>query len=224
MTRDMTKLPIVVVAGVLGVAGCGGESSNAPKAEISETPVKLDLPAVPDFNMPQPLGDGSHTAQEMRLRSSKYVDQNVAVTGYIVSVYDMNKCAHELGAKMVKEKDSLCAGREELSVCMFKVGKKAVDEKPDLCQRPHFYLADSPGASIDKAIEVVDVPRGLREDEKKFPEIVEEFKKRPPPPDLDTPLQQQQKIRVAGKWSTKSPLGFTNSDGLLVFESLAPAM
>jgi hypothetical protein len=31
-------------------------------------------------------------------------------------------------------------------------------------------------------------------------------------------------VVVTGKWAIKSPLGFTDSDGLLVYESITPAL
>lgn len=227
MTRVMRTTPILggfgCLWGVLALA-CSSSTGNAPKAEVSETQVKLDLPAPPEFKQPAPLPDGSHTPTEMRLRWAKYLEQPVKVTGYIVSAYDMKKCAHEQGAKLVKENPSLCAGKSEVSECSLKVGQKAIDEAPNLCQRPHFYLADAPGASIEKAIEVVDVPRPLRADEKKDPGLVEQFKAAPPPPETEKYLTEQTKVTVSGTWSTKSPKGFTKSDGLLIYEALTPAM
>jgi hypothetical protein len=215
-------LTAIALASLAGGAACGSSSGNAPKAEVVETQIKLDLPAPPEFPMPQPLADGSHSVAEMRLRSPKFLDQAVKVTGYVITNYNMNACAHEVGAKLVKENESLCAGKGEFSECSFKVGQKAVTETPNLCNRPHFYLADTPSASLDKAILVSDVPRGIREDEKKDQFLVDEFKKKGPPPDLDPLMATQTQVAVTGKWQQKSPLGFTNSDGLLVFESITP--
>jgi hypothetical protein len=207
--------------GALALA-CNPGGENSPKAEVTETQVKLDLPAPPEFKVPQPLADGSQTPTTMRLRWPKFLEQPVKVTGYVVSVYDAKKCAHELGAKQVKENPSLCAGKGEVTDCTFKVGQKTIEQEPELCQRPHFYLADAPGASIEKAVLVVDVPRPVRADEKEDFALVQEAKLNPPP-DTEKFLTDQTKVTVSGTWSQKSPKGFTRSDGLLVYQTMAPA-
>ena len=66
---------------------------------------------------------------------------------------------------------------------------------------------------------MVEVPRPLREDERRDPVMVEEFKKGPQPP----AIKVGDKITVSGTWTIKSPGGFGNSDGLLVYEGSGPA-
>ena len=210
---------VVGLVGVTGV-GCGdGSKRKGPAPEVAETEIKLDLPAPPEFQEPKPLADGSHSVTEMRLRSGKFVDQQVKVTGFVTFHYDLKVCARELGEKMVTADPTLCDGKKDIVECTAKVGDKAVVETPDKCDRPNFYLGDSPNASYEKSIWVVDVPRPLREDEKRDRMLVEEFKKKPPPPELTL----GQKVTVEGKWTIKSESGFANSDGLLVYGGLTPA-
>src|SRR5262249_45067560 len=120
---------------------------------------------------------------------------------------------------MVKANPKLCEGKKDTTDCTKKIGQKAVADSPDQCDRPYFYLADTPNASFEKSLWVVEVPRPLREDEKKDPQLVEAFKKGPPPPQITV----GQKLVVSGTWAIKSPQGFGNSDGLLVYAGSSPA-
>ena len=70
------------------VAGCKKDQLEGAKAEVQKTSIKLDLPAVPDFVMPQPNADGTHSVAEMRLRGNKFLDTEVKVKGYVVWIYD----------------------------------------------------------------------------------------------------------------------------------------
>ena len=175
----------------LALAACGGGASGpAPKAEVAETDVKLDLPGVPAFEKPQAHPDGTHSVLEMRRLGPKFLEQDVKVKGFVIWKYD----------------------------CIAEIGAAAFKESPEKCQKPHFYLGDAPDTTREKAIEVVDVPRPPRDDEKKFlPK--EDLKNWPKVPEY----QQGQELVVTGKWSIKSPMGFVNSDGLLVYQDLLAA-
>jgi hypothetical protein len=202
------------------VSGCtSSDSSAAPKAEVAETEIKLDLPAPPDFPDPKPYADGSHSVTEMRLKGQKFLEQNVKITGFVVYKYDLDECAAEEGDKKVKQDPKVCEGKKDIAACTKEIGKKIVADSPNVCDRPYFYLADTANASFEKSLWVVDVPRPLRDDEKRDPSRVEEFKKGPPPPQIGV----GQKVTVDGQWSLKSRTGFGNSDGLLVYAGLQPA-
>ncbi len=139
MTAAMSKrLALAVLALALG---CGGEPPVAStKAEVAETQVNVELPAVPGFEEPKGYPDGTHSVLEMRRRGKRFMDQNVKITGYVVWNYD---CALTLGSKIAKE-------------------------TPERCDKPNFYLGDTPDTSQEKAIWVVDVPRPPRADEKRL--------------------------------------------------------
>jgi len=177
----------------VAVAACGGGQSGPTAAgnEVVETQTRIELPAPPEFQAPQPNPDGTHSALEMRRNSAKFLDQVVKIKGYVVFKYD---CIQVLGPKVYKE-------------------------SPDKCERPHFYIADDKDASIERAVWVVEVPRAPREDEKKV--LPKEELNNPElwPPEPKYALGDQ--VEVEGTWSTKSPKGFVNSDGLLIFKGMA---
>ena len=206
---------------ILALSACNttGGTSAGPKPEVAETQIKLDLPAPPEFVEPKPYPDGSHSVTEMRLKSAKFLDQQVKVTGFVVFKYDLETCARDVGEKLARQDPKLCDGKKDVIDCATKLGKKKVAESPDQCDRPYFYLADAPNASFEKSIWVVEVPRPLRDDEKRDPRLVEEFKKGPQPPTFAV----GDKVTVEGDWEIKSPSGFGNSDGLLIYANSAPA-
>jgi hypothetical protein len=217
VVRAATRLAMVTMAIPLACTTSGGGTSAKP--EVEETQIKLDLPPTPEFKEPVPYPDGSHSVTEMRLKGLKMLDQQVKITGYVVFQYDLTTCARDVGEKLVKADPKLCEGKKDVIECTTKVGQKAVAESPDQCDRPYFYLADTPNASFEKSLWVVEVPRPLRDDEKKDPALVEAYKKAPPPPQIAV----GQKLTVSGTWTIKSPQGFGNSDGLLVYAGSTPA-
>jgi hypothetical protein len=189
----MPKTRWSLAACALGVlAACGGASSGqtAVGGEVVETQIKLDLPAPPDFQAPQPNPDGTHAALEMRRFGSKYLEQDVKLKGFVVFKYD----------------------------CIAVLGEKVYKDTPDKCERPHFYIADQPNGSIERAVWVVEVPRAPREDEKKV--LPKEELKNPELWPPEPVYSQGDEVVVDGKWATKSPRGFVNSEGLLVFKAM----
>jgi hypothetical protein len=188
---------LLLAASILsGSSACGkGELSSAP-AEVAETNIRLELPAVPEFKMPAPYPDGSHSVSEMRLQGNRMLESEVRVKGHVVWVYD---CATALRTPEMTDKEL----------------KRILTDEPERCDRPNFYLGDAADTPVDKAIWVVEVPRAPREDEKKvLPK--EELALWPAVPVFS--LGQQ--VVVTGTWAQKSPKGFLNSDGLLVYKSL----
>ncbi len=204
----------------VAVLRCAGPGENGPKAEVAETAYNLELPAVPEFPDAKPYADGSHSVTEMRRKGAKYVGtKDLKITGFVVFKYDLDTCAREVGEKLVKGDPKLCDGKKDVIDCTAKVGQKSVADAPNQCDRPYFYLSDEPKASFEKSLWIVDVPRPLREDEKKDPATVDAFKKGPQPPTFAV----GDKVTVQGDWEIKSPNGFGNSDGLLIYTSVGPA-
>jgi hypothetical protein len=177
--------------------GCKEGELKGPAAEVPETTdVKLDLPQVPEFKMPQANADGTHSPTEMRLKGFKYIDTEVKVKGFVVWIYD---CATAIRTPEMDD----------------KAVEKLLKEEPERCQRPNFFVADSANMEKNKGIWVVDVPRPPREDEKKaLPK--EELAAWPEVPTYAI----GDEIIIEGKWATASPLGFRNSDGLMVYKGL----
>lgn len=71
--------------------------------------------------------------------------------------------------------------------------RAAVAASPHLCSRPYVHLGDR--RSDRQFIWVVEVPR-------------------------NAVLKVGKRVVISGTWATRSPRGFSNSDGLLVFESV----
>src|SRR5512137_743278 len=137
----MHKAPTLLIALTALAPGCGQQTSSGVAApEVVETSVKLDLPTPPTFEEPRGYPDGTHSVTELRRRSKKFLDQVITVKGYVVWVYD---CAQALGPQVAQD-------------------------TPERCDKPNFYLGETPDASQDKTIWVVEVPRPPRDDEKKF--------------------------------------------------------
>src|SRR5688572_20046808 len=101
------------VAGALAVAaavpilsgslGCSKDQfEGAAKAEVAETNIRIELPAVPEFKMPSPYPDGTHPVAEMRLKGNKMLDTEVRVKGYVIWVYD---CATALRTPDMTDKE-----------------------------------------------------------------------------------------------------------------------
>lgn len=194
VTGVLACLCLLTVAG-----GCQRDQLQGAKAEVQKTSIKLDLPPVPDFVMPQPNADGTHSVAEMRLKGKKFLDTEVKVKGYVVWIYD---CATAIRTPEMTDK--------ELA--------KILEDQPERCSRPHFTIADKPDTSPDRGIWVVDVPRPLRKDDKNLPkEIYAQMKadwKALPP------FKVGDQLVVDGTWALVSPKGFRHSDGLLVYKSM----
>lgn len=173
---------------------------EGPAAEVKETSIKLDLPAVPEFKVPKSNPDGSHPVKEMLLKANKFIDTEVQVKGHVVWIYD---CATALRTSDMSDKDV----------------NKLLAEHPEKCTRPHFILGDLADTPPDRGLWVVEYPRPLRKDELKSftDEMVTEEK---------TKLAGLPKfaigdvVTVGGKWMTRSPKGFSNTRGLLVYGSM----
>ena len=186
------SLSALLIAG----AGCGKDEFAGPKAEVPETNIKLDLPAVPEFKMPAPYPDGSHPVAEMRLKGNKFLDTEVRVKGYVIWMYD---CGTAIRTPDMTDKEL----------------ERILSDEPERCNRPNLYLGDKPDDVTDRGIWVVDIPRPPREDEKKVlpKEVLAEWPEVPE-------FKVGQEVTVTGKWALKSPEGFANSAGLLVYKSM----
>jgi hypothetical protein len=181
-------------------AACEKADFEGAAAEVKEHNIKLDLPAVPDFQMPSPNPDGTHPVEEMRLRGNEYLGQTVQVKGHVIWVYD---CATAIRTAEMSEKDV----------------QALIDEDPTRCTRPNFYVGSTANASTDKGVWVVENPRPPREDEKKsLPD--EELAAMKAAYEAMPAFKVGDEVVVTGSWALRSPRGFRDSDGLLVFESM----
>jgi hypothetical protein len=172
----------------------------APQPEIMRGEPKVLLPTMPAFELPV-TEPGVHHPRELRLRGAALLGTEIAVKGYVTSIYD---CVAELalsnpGLDSVKLRD-------------------AVDRDPRLCDRPRFYLGDAAGAPIEASIPVVEVPRRPAKPERDAMSVAE-LAAWPTVPKLGV----GEHVVVTGTWSTRSPHGEYNSDGLLAYKTVTHA-
>lgn len=164
-------------------------------------PIKAETPPPskpPEDPGPPPPVDGVYSPHYVRVNSMKLLDQRIIVKGTVVWIYD---CVADVAAR---EPDK---SRDEVA--------KLVNRKPELCKRPHFYLGDRKGTPVDRALQVVEVPRPMRPDER----ISLSEKERAAWPAVPS-IAVGQVVKVEGTWALNSPKGYANPDGLLVYGRL----
>ena len=199
----MTMLRGLAIASALlalsGLSACEKDQFKGAEAEVGKEKINPDMPAVPKFDLPPPNADGSHTAKELRVKGRKYFDQEVTVKGYVTWIYD---CATAIRTGDMTDEQV----------------KKIIEEDPTRCSKPKFRLGDTPDASEEQTIKIVEVPRYPTAIEKKNidktelenPEIW-----RPVPP-----LHVGDQVTVIGDWKQRAPHGDSDYNGLLVYKSL----
>jgi tetratricopeptide (TPR) repeat protein len=165
------------------------------KEELGLGDATASLPTIPEFEVPGMVGD-AHRVGELLVRGAPLLDKEIKVRGHIVWIYDCAKAIRTPGMKK-------------------RTLKKLLREQPELCTRPHFHLADSPSAKTSDHLQVVEVPRPIRPDEKKAlpKEMIDNWPAVPV-------LKVGEEVVVTGTWATRSPMGFHNSEGLLVYKSI----
>lgn len=189
-----------IIAMALSLGACEKPDFEGAAAEVKEHNIKLDLPAIPEFKLPQPHPDGTHSVDEMRLRGKRHLGQSIQIKGYVVWIYDC--------VTAIRTADQT---NEEV--------EKLIDEDPTLCSRPNFRIGQTPDQPKDKGVWVVENPRPPRKDEKDNgdDEMVKQMQEAF---DAVPKFEVGNEVVVTGKWDLQSPKGFSDSDGLLVFESL----
>jgi hypothetical protein len=194
-----TAIPVIALSAV-GLGACDKPDFEGAQAEVKEHNIKLDLPAIPEFKPPQPHPDGTHSVDEMRLRGKRLLGQSVQIKGYVLWVYDCPTA--------IRTADQ---SNEEVA--------KAIEEDPTLCSRPNFRIGQTTNQPKDKGVWVVENPRPPRPDEIKNgdKDMVKEMHAAF---DAVPKFEVGQEVVATGRWELTSPRGFSDSDGLLVFESL----
>jgi hypothetical protein len=192
----------------VGLSACGSEGLEGAKAEVAQTSIKLDLPAVPAFEIPKANPDGSHPVTEMRLNGKTYLDSEVRIQGTVLWVYD---CGTAIRTPEMTDKEL----------------KNILDTQPERCTRPHFIIGESATTKIERGVEIVEYPRALRKDEEGM--FGEEIEAQMAIDLAALPVfNVGDAVLVTGNWALSSPKGFHNSEGLLTFRSMvnqsAPAV
>ena len=198
----------VCTISLLSLFACGKDKLSGPEAEVKKTDVKVDLPAVPAFDLPPAPTDGSHTVKELRVKGKKLFDTEITVHGFVTFAYDCPTA--------VRKPDETDA---EL--------KKRLDEDPTLCERPKFYIGDAKDTPPEKSLWVVDVPRPynklemerIQKRDRNQPDRCEPNEKDPKKM-ICPPYAVGDEVTVTGDFKMSSPHSERNSDGLLVYKKM----
>ena len=195
---------------LLGAWACDSDKLKGPAAEVKKSDVKVNLPAVPGFELPPPNPDGSKSVKELRVKGKKLLDTDITVKGVVTWVYDCKTALRQPG---MTDKD---------------VEKLMYDDQTK-CERAKFYIGDAADTPAEKSMWVVDVPRPFtkiemerlkpkaREDELKNPSSRRcDSKKKDDCPVYDVGDQ----VEITGTWKLSSAHGDRNSDGLLVYKKM----
>jgi hypothetical protein len=190
------------------LAACDKDKLKGPEAEVKKTDVKLELPAVPAFDLPAAPADGSRSVKELRVKGKKLLETEVTVHGFVTWSYD---CKTALRKPDESDKDL----------------QARIDEDPTLCERPKFYIGDTAATPPEKSLWVVDVPRpynSLEMKRIKKKDRIEPDRCEPDEKDklksVCPPYAIGDEVVITGKFSTSSPHSERNSDGLLVFQKM----
>ena len=206
--RHGLRTVLFAVGSLLVVAACEDKGLKVPDPEVRKSDVKLNLPAVPAFDLPAANADGSHSIKEMRVKGRKLLDTEITVKGIVTWAYDCPTAVRE-------------PGMDDKTV------QKIIDEDPTKCERAKFYIGDAADTPAEKSMWVVDVPRPFNKLEiERLPK--EELKN--PPPDRCDPKKDKgatcpvykvgDQVEVTGMWKMSSPHSERNSDGLLVYKKM----
>jgi hypothetical protein len=202
----------VFLGGTLQLVACDKDKLKGPEAEVKKTDVKMDLPAVPAFDLPPAPGDGSHSIKELRVKGKKLFDSEVTVHGYITWAYD---CMTAVRKPDESDKDL----------------KKRLEDDPTQCERPKFYIGDTKETPAEKSLWIVDVPR--RYNKLEIERLPKEELRNPPPDRCDAdfntkdpkkrpcpPYTVGDEVTITGDFKLSSPHSERNSDGLLVYKKM----
>jgi tetratricopeptide (TPR) repeat protein len=198
----------VTILGVLlisSVALAGGgklepDDLPGPAPEVAQR-VKLDVPAVPGFELPA-VEPGFHTPRELRVHGKPVLGTEIKVKGYVTWIYDCPTALASTNPTMT---------RAQILV--------AIDKDPTVCERAKFYLGDAKGAARDASIWIIDVPRPPNKLERqRLPKA--ELAAWPAVPRLAI----GDHVVVTGTWAMQSPHSERNTDGLLVYKALDHAV
>ncbi|MGE5183993.1 MAG: tetratricopeptide repeat protein [Acidobacteriota bacterium] len=197
-----TMLLILVV--VSSVAVAAPPDLVPPPPEVVKTDVKIDLPAVPSFELPA----GPLTVKRLRVAGRPLLGQRVVLRGVITYAYDCVKQIRKPG-----ETDRAVRAR--------------IDADPTLCERPKFYIADDKATPRYDSLWVVDVPRpynklelkNIAKADRSAPDRCEPGEK-DPAKQICPPYQVGDEVIVDGTFTTTSPHSERDSDGLLVYSAM----
>lgn len=169
-----------------------------PDDEARAADTTLGLPLVPSFELPPAPADGVVDPRYLRVNGRKVLDTTIKVRGYIIWIYN---CVDDV------------RGRKESRAA----AQRRIDDDPTQCERPKFYLGSAKTTPVERGLWVVDVPRPPNKLEKtRLPK--QELAAWPKVPRLKV----GDYVELTGDFKIASPHNERNSDGLVVFASIAP--
>ena len=178
-----------------GAAAAAPDPTPAPEEGVKGA-IQVTLPAIPAFELPPVVG-GVHGARELRVNGKPLLGQDLKVAGYITWIYDCATAVQRAGETRAQ-------------------AQTRADADPTLCQRPRFYVAEARDTPVESGLWVVEVPRAPNKLEReRLPK--DQLAKWPPAPKLAV----GDYVVVSGKFAQTAPHGDRNSDGLVVFASVA---
>ena len=199
---------LVGLVGPLGVGCDKGDKLKGPEAEVHKSDLKLNLPAVPAFDLPPAPTDGSHTVKEMRVKGKKLLETEITVKGIITWTYDCPTAIRQPG---MSDKDL----------------QKMIDEDPSRCERPKFYIGDAADTPAEKSLWVVEGPAAVLQDRARA--AAQGRAAQPAGGSLRRqgsewstcpPYKVGDQVEITGTWRLTSPHSERNSDGLLVYKRM----
>jgi hypothetical protein len=184
---------LLMIAGVL--AGCGDQAGSDLNIQPlpAVTPSLPEVPTLPPDPFPPQYEDNSYSVYGLRRRAGTTIDTDVGVTGYIVGIYVPPECPE---------------GR----TC----------EPPSA---PHFFLADTRDTPETGDRLLVT---GYADNQTAIDEAIEEARRnrnRPPAePEpgmipVPTDLAVGVKIKIQGRFTRMSRMGFSASNGVFDYQS-----
>jgi hypothetical protein len=192
----------------LPLVACDKDKLKGPEAEVKKADVKVDLPAVPAFDLPPAPADGSRTVKELRVKGKKLLDTDLTVHGFVTWSYD---CKTAIRKPDETDKDL----------------QARIDEDPTLCERPKFYIGDTAQTPPEKSLWVVDVPRpynALEVKRIKKKDRIDPDRCEPDEKDKSKsvcpPYNIGDEVVITGSFKVSSPHSERNSDGLLVYKKM----
>ncbi len=199
----MIRSPLALVL-VSSVAVAAPSDLVPPAPEVVKTDVKIDLPAVPSFDLPA----GPLTVKRLRVAGKALLGQRVVLRGVITYAYD---CATQI--RKPGETDRAVRAR--------------IDADPTLCERPKFFIGDYKATPRDRSLWVVDVPRpynklelkNIAKADRNAPDRCEPGEK-DPAKQVCPPYKLGDEVIVDGTFATTSPHSERNSDGLVVYGAM----
>ena len=207
----------------VAIAACGKDKLQGPEAEVKKSDIKVDVPPVPDFNLPPAPADGAHTVKELRVKGKRLFGTDITVHGFITYAYDCATAIRKPGESDKDVQDRI----DSPEIVDRTTGKMKGD--PTLCERAKFYIADSKDTPPEKSLWVVDLPRPYNRQE------IKNVEKKNRCPWVDNKCEANEKnkdmaicppyavgdeVTITGTFTTSSPHSERNSDGLLVYKKI----